>query len=442
MNVLTNLNLLRNELQNAVIQPLAVAPSNPALGQIYYNTVDHLLYQYNGTQWAPVGAPYELPVATESTLGGVMVDGDTISVDVEGEISLNSTLKAKYDGYETELDGKEPAITAGSTSQYLRGDKSWQTLDKNAVGLSNVPNVTTNNQTPTFTQATTRANLVSGETLSTLFGKIMKWFSDLGAMAFKSTVEKTDLSSGVQASLDRADTALQTAPVTSVNTKTGAVVLDAGDVGALASSGGTLTGNLAMSTNKITGLGAGTSNTDAINKKQLDDAIAGLGTVFNLKGAKATIDDLPATGNRIGDVWFVEEVSAAYIWLTDTVSPDGRWEEFGEPIDLSGYLTKSDLAQGTGTATNNTMSQNAITIELNKKANITDLPGAIKVATGTIATSAKTATVAYSGTVLNTFVKDTNGVEVITDVTIGAASVTFTTAVNPTTALTCAVIYK
>lgn len=34
----------------------------------------------------------------------------------------------------------EPTITAGTTSQYWRGDKSWQTLDKTAVGLGNVEN--------------------------------------------------------------------------------------------------------------------------------------------------------------------------------------------------------------------------------------------------------------------------------------------------------------
>jgi len=40
------------------------------------------------------------------------------------------------------LAGKEPTITAGTTGQYWRGDKSWQTLDKTAVGLSNVDNTT------------------------------------------------------------------------------------------------------------------------------------------------------------------------------------------------------------------------------------------------------------------------------------------------------------
>lgn len=44
-------------------------------------------------------------------------------------------------------------------------------------------------------------------------------------------IPKTDLASDVQGSLDKADTALQSAPVTSVNTKTGAVVLTQDDVG-------------------------------------------------------------------------------------------------------------------------------------------------------------------------------------------------------------------
>ena len=57
--------------------------------------------------------------------------------------------------------------------------------------------------------------------------------ADLGAYVKPNTgIPKTDLSTAVQASLNKADTALQSAPVTSVNTKTGAVVLTAADVGA------------------------------------------------------------------------------------------------------------------------------------------------------------------------------------------------------------------
>lgn len=50
----------------------------------------------------------------------------------------------------------------------------------------------------TFTQASTRTNLASGESAATSFGKIMKWLADLKALAFKDTV---DLSSDVTGTL-------------------------------------------------------------------------------------------------------------------------------------------------------------------------------------------------------------------------------------------------
>lgn len=75
-------------------------------------------------------------------------------------------------------------VKGSAETNYRTGNVN---LSKTNVGLGNVPNVTTNNQTPTFTQATTRANLVSGEKLTVLFGKIMRWFADLKNVAFTGT---------------------------------------------------------------------------------------------------------------------------------------------------------------------------------------------------------------------------------------------------------------
>jgi hypothetical protein len=63
-------------------------------------------------------------------------------------------VDAQLTNYATtvQLATKENTITAGTTAQYWRGDKSWQTLDKTAVGLGNVPN----------TDATNASNLASG----------------------------------------------------------------------------------------------------------------------------------------------------------------------------------------------------------------------------------------------------------------------------------------
>lgn len=50
---------------------------------------------------------------------------------------------------------------------------------KSDVGLGNVPNVLTNDQTPTFTEEVSLKKLTSGEKLSVAFGKISKAISDL-----------------------------------------------------------------------------------------------------------------------------------------------------------------------------------------------------------------------------------------------------------------------
>lgn len=61
----------------------------------------------------------------------------------------NITQSASYrfvtDTEKSTWNGKEPAITGGTTSQYWRGDKTFQTLDKAAVGLGNVVNLDTSN---------------------------------------------------------------------------------------------------------------------------------------------------------------------------------------------------------------------------------------------------------------------------------------------------------
>lgn len=50
--------------------------------------------------------------------------------------------------------------------------------------------------TETFTAASSRANIASGESNATIFGKIARWFSDLKALAFKDKVGTGDVESG------------------------------------------------------------------------------------------------------------------------------------------------------------------------------------------------------------------------------------------------------
>ena len=86
MNLYTDVNLKQNEVQFAVIHPLANAPSGVE-GQVYYNTTDDTLYMHDGTQWKPVGVRYEIEYgqATDSiALNLVGSDGNTDTVYLKG----------------------------------------------------------------------------------------------------------------------------------------------------------------------------------------------------------------------------------------------------------------------------------------------------------------------------------------------------------------------
>lgn len=55
------------------------------------------------------------------------------------------------------------------------------------IDIDKVPNVATNDQTPTFLEESTRTNIASGDKLSLIFGKIKKFLSDLKAVAFSGS---------------------------------------------------------------------------------------------------------------------------------------------------------------------------------------------------------------------------------------------------------------
>jgi hypothetical protein len=67
----------------------------------------------------------------------VLVKADVGLSNVDNTSDANKPISTAT---ATALAGKEAAFAAGTTAQYRRGDKSWQTLDKAAVGLTNVDN--------------------------------------------------------------------------------------------------------------------------------------------------------------------------------------------------------------------------------------------------------------------------------------------------------------
>lgn len=114
---------------------------------------------------------------------------------------------------------------------------SKPSYSKSEVGLGNVPNVSTNDQTPTFTAASTLATLTSGEKLSVAFGKMAKAISDfishIGNKSNPHGVTKSNVGLGNVDNVKQYSASNPPPyPVTSVNGKTGEVTLDASAVGA------------------------------------------------------------------------------------------------------------------------------------------------------------------------------------------------------------------
>ena len=115
----TNINLLQNELQNAVVQVLATDPANGKMGQIYYNSTHKALMQYDGAKWNRVGVVYQ----QDSTTGAVIT-----GLDASGNVTTTNVTGLTLTGY-TPVEGGY--VTAGMTMQEAMN--AMDTAIKNAV---------------------------------------------------------------------------------------------------------------------------------------------------------------------------------------------------------------------------------------------------------------------------------------------------------------------
>jgi hypothetical protein len=82
--ILANLDLVQNELQNAVIQVLASDPATGKLGQIYYNSASKALMQYDGAKWNRVGVVYQQESTTGAVITGLDDAGNVTTTNVTG----------------------------------------------------------------------------------------------------------------------------------------------------------------------------------------------------------------------------------------------------------------------------------------------------------------------------------------------------------------------
>jgi len=195
--------------------------------------------------------------------------------------------------------GFEPAITAGTTAQYWRGDKSWQTLNSTAVGLGNVTNESkaTMFASPTFTgtvSGVTKAMVGLGSVdntadtakpVSTAQQTALNLKANLASPTFTGTVTAPTFSGALSGNATSATTA---SDVSCTNCLTSTEVASADRaydlfctncIGAteisdiyVYNTGDTMNGDINMGGHKITTLSSPpTSDFDAATKAYVDD---------------------------------------------------------------------------------------------------------------------------------------------------------------------------
>lgn len=126
-------------------------------------------------------------------------------VEISQSLALGETSTTAYRGDRGKTAYDHSLKTSGNPHGVTKSD----------VGLGNVPNVATNDQTPTFTTANDDTALVSGEKLSISLGKIAR--SILSVISLKKQVD--ELNSNKQEKIICIDTRFQTTENSVINIK-------------------------------------------------------------------------------------------------------------------------------------------------------------------------------------------------------------------------------
>lgn len=122
MKYLSNIDLNKNELQNARLQNLGTAPANPGKGQVYYNSADNCFYGFNGSAWIDLGQVLNGASIVSLINGSTSkIDDDNLSTNANDAITKrhshsNSTiLNAMEQAFTTALKNKLDGIASNAT---------------------------------------------------------------------------------------------------------------------------------------------------------------------------------------------------------------------------------------------------------------------------------------------------------------------------------------
>lgn len=294
---LVSIDLTKNELQNAVIQNLATAPSTPSAGQIYYNTNDNELYFYNGTAWESTQAESEVLYGTFAARPAAGTAGRLYYATDQALLYFDdgaTWAQVSAFGSVTAQTSYGASSGNGSSNSYARTDHTHGT-----------PSLTNN----------AGSNLSVGGTAAVGTGTAPARDDHTHGMpSFGSVTAQTTFSA---ASSDGSATTIARADHTHGTPAHDNAAHSAINLSALAVP----TADVSFASYKITNLASPVASTDAANKQYVDDVAQGL----NIHAASyaATTTNLNATYSNgtagVGATLTNAGTQAAF--STDGVSP-------------------------------------------------------------------------------------------------------------------------
>lgn len=227
-----SIDLLKNQLLNAVFQNLATAPTSPKEGQFYYNTTDKKMYYYNGTTW--LDSTYLLPIASATVLGGVKV-GSGLAIAADGTLSATGTDVEIINNLTSD---RTDAALAAAQGKVLKGLIDTLQTAINGLGTAATKNVGTASGNIPVLDANGKLNtsvlpaLAITEVYTVASQSAMTGLTaQIGDVAIRTDVNKTFILSKEPASTAANWVELLfPVSVTSVNGKTGIITLTADDI--------------------------------------------------------------------------------------------------------------------------------------------------------------------------------------------------------------------
>lgn len=148
MKYFSNIDLNKNELQNARIQNLGTAPASAVKGQIYFNNVDNLFYGFDGASWINLGKALNgNEIVTLINGSSSKLEDKNLSTAVNDAINKrhshgnSSILNAMEQAFTTALKNKLDGIETRANNYTHPGSGSNpHGTTKGDVGLGNVEN--------------------------------------------------------------------------------------------------------------------------------------------------------------------------------------------------------------------------------------------------------------------------------------------------------------